>query len=101
MGTASSRSVREKRILGHDHPVVLAADRIHDDHLYRRPAGSAGGYARGGQDRRREQVGTDQKYHDPFLKAHDHHAPDPLGRAYVLLRLRPVLPGTEELRSDL
>ena len=42
---------------GLDDPHVLAADRLHDDHLYRGPAGRAGGYAGGGKDRRRKHSG--------------------------------------------
>ena len=30
------------RLLGHGHAVLLAADRLHDDHLHRRPAGASG-----------------------------------------------------------
>ena len=66
------------RLLGPDHPHVLAAGRLHDDHLHRRPAGRPGGHARSCEDRRREQVADPLPGHHPQRHAVHHHLHVPL-----------------------
>ena len=66
------------RLLGSHHPDVLAADRLHDDHLHRGPASRARGHARGREDRRREPLADALENHDPECDALHHHLHVPL-----------------------
>ena len=68
----------EARLLGSHHPDVLAADRLHDDHLHRGPASRARGHARGREDRRREPLADALESHDPECDALHHHLHVPL-----------------------
>ena len=69
----SRRAGNQIRLLGIDHPHVLAADRLYDDHLYCRPAGNPGGYAGGRKDRRCVQLENALEHHNPEHHAVYHH----------------------------
>ena len=61
------------RFLGVDHPAVLAAGGLYDDHLHRRIAVRAGGYAGGGPHRRRHQLADPVEGHYPQHDELLHH----------------------------
>ena len=82
------------RLLGHGHPGVLAADRLHDGHLHRRPAGPAH-RRHGGRRRGRRQLAPDPVQSHPAADDAQHHrllVPD---RDQRLQALRPE-PGSDQ-----